>query len=164
MADYKESLSAPRWLLALLVLAALATLAAMVTVLLSDQPSALAKGALALVLGAAGLTMLLVVRSFSVLRVVVHEDSVRFGFGRLAVTLPGSRIVGAQPDRYPWLRYGGWGVRISTNGYRAYSQAFRRESVVIEAADHHRYHVSSSDPARLAEAINRVATAESASL
>ncbi len=163
MSHYEESTNAPRWLLALVLLAALAMIGVAAMVLLDDELSTAGRVLLGIVLAGSGLALLIVVRMFATLRVRVTDDAVVFGFGRVRKSLRADEIVSAAPDRYPWLRYGGWGVRISTGGYRAYSQAFERESVVIHAADQHRYHVTSRHPADLAEAINDLAAAESAS-
>lgn len=163
MSHYEESTNAPRWLLALVLLAALAMIGVAAVVLLDDELSTAGRVLLGIVLASSGLALLIVVRMFATLRVRVTDDVVVFGFGRVRKSLRADEIVSAAPDPYPWLRYGGWGVRISTGGYRAYSQAFERESVVIHAADQHRYHVTSRHPADLAEAINDLAAAESAS-
>lgn len=163
MSTYSESIAAPRWLLGIVVLVALAMLGAAVAVLVADGSPIAFRAAMTVVLGAAALAMLFVVREFSALRVEVTEAGVEFGFRRFRRALRCDEIIGASVERYPWLRYGGWGVRFSGGGYRAYSQAFERGSVVIDAADQHRYHVSSRNAAELADAINHVARAESAS-
>lgn len=163
MSPYDESIPAPRWLLLFVLLAALAMIGSAVIVAMADDVSGVGQVVLAIVLAAAGLGMLFVVRTFSSLRIRVSGDGVEFGFRSLGKTLEAGQIISAEPERYPWVRYGGWGIRISTGGYRAYSQAFERESVVIHAADQHSYHVTSRHPVDLAEAINHVATAETAS-
>ncbi|MDA0353395.1 MAG: hypothetical protein DWG79_01605 [Chloroflexi bacterium] len=160
---YDESIPAPRWLLGVAAVAGVVMVIASVVVLLAGEMPALGRIPLAAVLLLAGLAMFYVVRTFATLRVHVTAERLQFGFGPLGRELVAGAILDAAPDRYPWLRYGGWGVRISSGGHRAYSQAFQRGSVVIRAADDHRYHVSSRQPAALAEAINRMATGESAS-
>ena len=157
---YEESIPVRRWLLVIIVAAGAAMGVFAVLVLFDPEGSAASRVLLAIVLGVASLAMVFVARTFSILRVSVTDEAVDFGFRRLGKSLPVGQIVRAEPDRYPWLRYGGWGLRVSTGGYRAYSQAFVGTSVVIYAADHRSYHVSSRHPAELAGAINRVATAE----
>lgn len=163
MSLYEESITAPRWLLGFVLLAAIAMIGASAVLVTADGLSTVGRAVPAIVLVIAGLGMLFVARTFARLRVRVTEADLEFGFRSVKKSLRGDEVVSAAPDRYPWLRYGGWGVRVSTGGYRAYSQAFERESVVIHAADQHRYHVTSRHPAELAEAINHMAAAESAS-
>ena len=163
MPIYSESIPAPRWVLAIVVVSALVMLGGVLIVLAAGDSPALFRVLITLVLTASAIAMLVVARMFAVLRVEVTDEGVDFRFGRFGKMLRSDQIMHASPDRYPWLRYGGWGVRFSSGGDRAYSQAFERGSVVIDAADHHRYHVSSRHSAELADAINRVAAAESAS-
>jgi hypothetical protein len=164
MPHYEESMSAPVWLLGSVVLAGAAMLGGAAVLIADDAVSDLAGTILAVVLIASALAMILVARTFATLRITVDDRTLQFGFGPIRKSLGAAEIVGAAPDRYPWVRYGGWGVRASTGKHRAYSQAFARESVVIHAADQHRYHVTSRRPAELADAINQLAAAESASL
>ena len=159
MPRYHEAIAAPRWLLGFVLLAALGTLGAAAAIATDDGLAAVGRAFLASVLALAGLAMLFVVRTFATLEVNVDDGGVSFGFRAVRKHLATTDIVSAAPDPYLWMRYGGWGVRRSTGGYRAYSQAFQRGSVVIHAADDHRYHVSSRRPDELAEAINRVAAA-----
>jgi hypothetical protein len=160
MPHYTESVPAPRWLLLVAAVAGVAMVGGGVAVLASDETRSVGWVLLVAVLVAAGLAMGWVIWTFRELRIEVSDSGARFGFNRLAKSLDADEMIEATAERYPWKRYGGWGVRVSTGGYRAYSQAFERESVLIYAADGHHYHVSSRRPAELAEAINRVASAE----
>jgi hypothetical protein len=163
MPHYEESMTAPLWLLGLVVLAGVAMLGGAAVIAADEAISNVASIVLAVVLLASAVAMFLVARTFATLRIAVDDHSLQFGFGPIRKSLRADEIVSAAPDRYPWVRYGGWGVRASTGKHRAYSQAFARESVVIHAADQHRYHVTSTRPAELADVINQLAAAESAS-
>ena len=160
MTRYEETVPAPRWLIGVVLVAAIGMLLALALLYRSEEAISV-RVAMTLVLGLSAALMIWIARVFANLQITVSDDVVSFGFGPIVKRLEPAEVVAALPERYPWVRYGGWGVRVSRGGYRAYSQAFRRESVRIDAADEHHYHVTSSRPAELASAINKLAQAGS---
>ena len=51
----------------------------------------------------------------------VDADGVHYGFRTASNFVPWARIDSVQPERYVFLRYGGWGWRIGGRRNRAYS-------------------------------------------
>ncbi len=145
----------PRWLMLLIGLAAAVTLASAVPVLAEDGAGA-GRVPLALLLVAVGLLLAAVVKVFGTLRVAVDDEILRFHFGPFGKTLAASGIASVEAERYRWLLYMGWGIRVSRRHPlrdRAYSVPFLRAGIGIETRDGKRYQVSSRQPRQLAQAI-----------
>jgi hypothetical protein len=95
---------------------------------------------------------------FSRLSVRASTDGVRAGFGPFATTLAPDSIEGVRAEPYRWLRFGGWGLRLSWNlRDRAFSVPFVREGVTIRLQGGRTVFVSSRQPERLAAAIDGLA-------
>jgi len=81
--------------------------------------TALAKGAL---VGLAMLPILLLVWIlFMYLRVTVTPETVHVQLGLFGPKIPIASIVEAAAEKYPLLKYGGWGIRLGIDGSVAYS-------------------------------------------
>lgn len=152
---YEESVPAPRWVqLALLLAAAGAGVAALAAATSeSGRPSERAILVVALLAVAALLAVVAVV--FTTLHISVTKSQVRFGFGPFATVLGSDDVTSVGVERYPWWRFGGWGLRraIGHWGERAYTVPFARDAVALEASGGRRFHVSSRDPERFAAAL-----------
>ena len=156
--EYEEAVLAPRWMSWLSVGVAMFG-GLLAPAILRDQAltpgerlttALTVVGACALV-GLAGLV-------FSRLTVRAGADGIRAGFGPFATTLAPDSIEGVRAERYRWLRFGGWGLRLSWNlRDRAYSVPFVREGVTIRLQGGRTVFVSSRQPERLAAAIDRLA-------
>jgi hypothetical protein len=161
--EYEEAVFAPRWMSWLSVgIAMLGGLLAPAILRDPDLTSGerLATAVLVVVAcglgGFAGLV-------FSRLSVHAGPDGVRASFGPFATHLDASTIEAVRAERYPWLRFGGWGLRLSWNlRDRAYSVPFVREGVTIRLQGGRTVFVSSRQPERLAAAIDGLAGHRSA--
>ncbi|MGD0115309.1 MAG: hypothetical protein ABSC13_04820 [Dehalococcoidia bacterium] len=81
--------------------------------------------------------MVFAIITFRYLKIVVGDGQVRFGFGLLRKSIPLEWIKSYEAKRYNWLIYGGWGIRFSLGGRRAWSvRVFRRAwSLPLRKAD-----------------------------
>lgn len=71
---------------------------------------------------AIGLPLLLLVWVlFSVLRVTVSEGHVNVQYGLFGPKIPVAAIESAEPVEYDWKRFGGWGIRVNTEGEWIYN-------------------------------------------
>jgi hypothetical protein len=158
---YRESVRAPWWFQLALLLSALgAALGALIAA--TDGGTRLLErvvGTLALLAAAALLAS--VGRMFTTLDISVTPRRVRFGFGPFATTLRSGELTAARVERYPWWRFGGWGLRRSIVrwGDRAFTVPFVSDAVALEVADGRRYHVSTRRPERFAAAAAALAAA-----
>ena len=58
---------------------------------------------------------------FSVLRVTVSEGHVNVQYGLFGPKIPVSAIESAEAVRYDWKRFGGWGIRVNSDGEWMYN-------------------------------------------
>ena len=101
--------------------------------------------------------LVVVMGSFRRLRIAVTDDRVEFGFGVFRRSLPLASIQSYEVKRYNWLPYGGWGIRFSTGGRRAYSMPGvpRGVEITVEQGKKvRRYFVSSTQPERFASSLS----------
>jgi len=101
--------------------------------------------------------LVVVMVSFRRLRIAVTDDRVEFGFGVFRRSLPLESIQSYEVKRYNWLPYGGWGIRFSTGGRRAYSMpgVSRGVEITVEQGTKvRRYFVSSTQPERFASSLS----------
>ena len=106
-----------------------------------------------------------VARWFVALEVTVTGESLRFRFGPFGRTLGASALRGVRVREYPWVAFGGWGWRfgrLDGGSAQAYSVPFIREGVAVTTAAGRTYYLSSREPRRLAEAIERLQHGEGA--
>lgn len=90
---------------------------------------------------------------FLVLQVEVAPGEVSFRFGPFRKRLPAGSIERVAATPYRWIAYGGWGLRMSLGGRRAYTVPFLRTGVELTTTDGKTYYVSSHNPQLLAAAI-----------
>lgn len=96
--------------------------------------------------------------TFRRLKTVVEDDRVTFGFGVFGQSLPLESIRSCEVKKYNPLLFGGWGIRLSWGGRRAYSMLGAPRGVEITVARDtkvRRYFVSSTQPELLASALSR---------
>ncbi len=149
---YVEEVASPRLLVASLTLGGVvATAAALFAIAGGERPGAAVLLLTGAVLGAVALT-------FGRLAIRVDAQALRFGFGPLAVRLPGPRIAAVEVERYRWLPYGGLGIRFATSRRRAWSVPFLGQGVSVRTAEGTRYHLSSRRPQELAAAVEELRT------
>jgi len=101
--------------------------------------------------------LVVIMGSFRRLRIAVTDDRVEFGFGVFRRSLPLASIQSYEVKRYNWLPYGGWGIRFSTGGRRAYSMPGvpRGVEITVEQGKKvRRYFVSSTQPERFASSLS----------
>jgi len=154
---FSESVTMPLWFWAILLVGIGGVIAGMIAPLLDSAeswtwaaiyyPSMLV--ALAALVAAMGI--------FRRLRIAVTDERVEFGFGVFRRSLPLASIQSCEVKRYNWLPYGGWGIRFSTGGRRAYSVPGVPRGVEITIAQGkkvRRYFVSSTQPERFASSLS----------
>ncbi len=147
----------PGWFTGMLLVALAAVV--LVMVLPAFEPIGGGSGGIAVYYGV--MTIAFAVTAFAMLtfrslKVVVSEGQVRFGFGLLRKSIRFEQIKAIEAKRYRWLIYGGWGVRLSFSGRRAWSVPgvpAGAELTVEEGRRVRRYFVSSRFPERLLEAM-----------
>ena len=99
--------------------------------------------------------MFCVTVNFDRLRIRVEGRRVSFRFGLVGKAVDSADIIGVEVERYRWIVFGGWGVRLSTKKRRAYSVPGYPSGVALRMGDGSRWHISSADPEGLASAIQR---------
>ena len=90
------------------------------------------------------------------LRLRLDEEALRVRLGPFHTRLDRAKIAGAHAERYPWARFGGWGLRRAWRHPlrdRAWSVPFRRDCVVVELRDGARYFLSTRRPQTLLAAL-----------
>jgi hypothetical protein len=155
---FEETIKMPRYLWTIFIGGTVSLLAGLVTPLLrgrlgwktclTSYPPML--GALT------GLVFAMV--TFRRLKTVVEDDRVEFGFGMLKQSLPLESITACEVKRYNALPFGGWGIRLSWGGRRAYSMLGVPRGVELTVEQDtkvRRYFVSSTRPELLASALSR---------
>ncbi len=107
-------------------------------------------------MGTGIVVMVLVIITFTMLSISVSAAGVEFRYGVLAKRLRFDQIRSVEARRYEWLRYGGWGLRWSTGGRRAWNMPFLHTGVVIQADEGGKgreYYVTSLEPEKLARVL-----------
>lgn len=100
--------------------------------------------------------LVFVIINFTMLSIAVAFEGIEFRYGVLAKRLRFDQMRSAEAKEYEWLRYGGWGLRWSTGGRRAWNMPFLSTGVVItvdEGGREREYYVSSHNPEELARVL-----------
>jgi len=108
-------------------------------------------------MGLSIVVMVFVVVNFTMLSIAVAASGIEFRYGLFAKRFRFDQIRSVEARRYEWLRYGGWGLRWSTGGRRAWNMPFLNTGVAITADEGGRereYYVSSRQPEELARVLN----------
>jgi len=154
---YQEDVPMPAWLWAILIVGIGGIIVGIIGPLLDDTQGwawyATYYPAMVVLL----LALMVVAYSFRRLRITVTDERVEFGFGRFRKSLPLASIQSCEVRRYNWLPYGGWGIRFSTGGRRAYSMpgiSGGVEITVEQGRKVRRYFVSSTQPERFASSLS----------
>ncbi len=149
MADtrYTETVDASRWADALL--GGAAAFAILLAIVMFAGGETLA----AVIAGLVGIAMFAAFRTFTTLRIELDDDEVRASFGNFQHSIPLSDIRQVTVQRYAWLPHGGWGIRFSFSGRRAYSVPFLRTGVQFSVGSSERWYLSSARPQELAAAV-----------
>jgi len=112
----------------------------------------------AVVILAGGLTAA-VLSVFLVLRIRADGEVLRARFGPWGLSIAAEQIESASVARYPWLSYGGWGMRWGRHEGRpgrALSIPLMRTGVFVDTTEGKRHYLNSRQPEELAEAVNRL--------
>lgn len=94
--------------------------------------------------------------NFTNLALRVSEEGFGIRYGMFSKTLKWDQIIAVEATDYSWISYGGWGIRFSTKGRRAWSQFGVKRGVVVavtESGAERRYFVSSRRADELAAAL-----------
>lgn len=104
--------------------------------------------------------------NFTNLALQVTEHGLRFRYGMFGKNLTWDQIESVEATDYKWIAYGGWGIRYSTNGRRAWSQIGAKRGVVLKVKEGDKarsYFVSSNRADELAEVVRAELTSGSSS-
>lgn len=96
--------------------------------------------------------------NFTNLALRVSADGFQFRYGMFSKSINWAQISSVEATDYSWITYGGWGIRLSTKGRRAWSQIGVKRGVIIEVTEgkgRRRYFVSSRRADELAEVLTR---------
>lgn len=96
--------------------------------------------------------------NFTSLGVRVTENGFSFRYGMFGKSFSWEQIKSVEATDYKWITYGGWGIRFSTKGRRAWSQIGAKRGVVVEVVEggkERSYFVSSNRADELAETIRQ---------
>jgi hypothetical protein len=96
--------------------------------------------------------------NFTNLSVTVADRGFEFRYGIFGKLFSWDQISNVKATDYRWITYGGWGIRFSTKGRRAWSQLGVKRGVVIEVDESgrsRRYFVSSRRADELAKVLSR---------
>lgn len=96
--------------------------------------------------------------NFTNLSVSVADRGFEFRYGVFGKSFTWDQITSVKATDYRWITYGGWGIRFSTKGRRAWSQLGVKRGVVIDVTEgtHARhYFISSKRADELADALSR---------
>ena len=153
--SYEENVYAPGSLMFAVAAVTLATVGAGLWIFIGED-RLIASVVLILVAGliAAALSV------FLVLRIHADEDRLRARFGPWGLDLSTDLIERASVARYPWLAYGGWGMRWGSHDGRwgrALSVPPMRSGVFVDTTEGKRHYLNSRSPEALARALNLLA-------
>ncbi len=96
--------------------------------------------------------------NFTNLSVRVTGSGLSFRYGMFGKSFSWEQITSVEATDYRWIAYGGWGIRFSTKGRRAWSQLGVKRGVVVavtEGKNKRSYFISSRKADELAEALDR---------
>jgi hypothetical protein len=154
---FSESVPMPLWFRAILLAGIGSVVAGMIAPLVDPAKSWIWYATYYPTMAVALAALVVVFGSFRRLRIAVTDDRVEFGFGVFRRSLPLASIQSCEVKRYNWLPYGGWGIRFSTRGRRAYSMPGVPRGVEItvgQGKKARRYFVSSTQPERFASSLS----------
>jgi hypothetical protein len=100
----------------------------------------------------AGLYVLMI-RTFTTLRITVDESTLTVGYGRLRERVPLTRIVACRPTTYRWYEWGGWGIRLGWRARLYNVPGDRGVAVELRLEDGSRLLFSSPDPFAVCQAL-----------
>ena len=161
---HDESVRVPGWVIGVLALLLGLTAGAMTGVavrnMVGDDP--LITGSEAAVFyitfAVAVLLDLFVLLNFTSLSVSVSDRGFEFRYGLFGKSFRWEQLESAEQKEYRWVSYGGWGIRFSTQGRRAWSQLGAKDGVVVkvdEGGKAREYFVSSRKAQDLAAVLQQ---------
>lgn len=109
-----------------------------------------------LTFGLSALLALFVLVNFANLSVLVDGEGLQLAYGMFRKRFAWQDMLSVEVMPYQWAQYGGWGIRFSTRGRRAWSQLFVKTGVQVrirEDGDERDYFVSSRHPEELVAAL-----------
>ncbi len=124
--------------------------------LVGDDPIVSGSGAAVFYVsfGIAVLLDVFILFNFTNLALRVSERGFEFRYGMFGKSFSWDQLKRAEPADYKWITYGGWGIRYSTKGRRAWSQLGAKRGVIVhvtEGSSERRYFVSSRRADELAK-------------
>lgn len=162
--DYTESVRVPGWMIGVLGLVLGVTAGVMSGVairnVVGDDP--IIEGSSAMIFyvsfALAVLVDVFVLFNFTNLALKTSSEGFEFRYGMFGKSFRWSQIESVESKDYRWITYGGWGIRLSTQGRRAWSQMGVKGGVLIKVGENGKdrsYFVSSRRPDELEAAIQR---------
>ncbi len=73
--------------------------------------------------------------NFTNLAITVNDRGLEFRYGMFGKFFAWDTMSNAKSNEYRWITYGGWGIRFSTQGRRAWSQLSVKEGVVVDVTE-----------------------------
>lgn len=154
--EYQEIVPMPRWMQALLLLGVVGVLAALLLPPLTGDSTFPGWLVFYPVVGLSFIFIVFATINFQHLAIRVSWGKLEFSYGVLKKSMPLDTVTESKVTRYDWLVYGGWGIRLSTKGRRAWSVPGVPGGVEVKAMDKGKersYFISSRQPRSLLEAI-----------
>ena len=159
---YTESVRVPGWIIGLLGLVLGVTAGVMTGVairnMVGDEPIIEGAGAAIFYVTFAFAVLLdvFILFNFTNLALKVSSQGFEIRYGLFSKFLRWDQMKSVNEEDYRWTTYGGWGIRISTRGRRAWSQLGVKSGVVVrvdEKGEVRSYFVSSRRPDELEAAL-----------
>jgi hypothetical protein len=150
--NFKEAVRVPAWMIGMMGLVLGVTAGALTGVavrnLVGDEPIITGSEATIFYVcfAIAVLVDLFLLFNFTFLMITVGERGLEFRYGLFSKFFSWSQISDARTDDYNWVPFGGWGIRFSTQGRRAWSQVGVKTGVVVgvvEGGNERHYFVTS---------------------
>ena len=161
---FDESVRVPGWVIAVLGIVLGVTAGGLTGVavrnLAGDDPiiSGSEAGVFYATFAIAVLVDVFLLLNFTNLSVSVADSGFEFRYGFFGKSFTWDQINSVEVTDYRWINYGGWGIRFSTKGRRAWSQLGVKRGIVIDVTEggkSRRYFVSSRRADELADALDR---------
>ena len=154
---YEESVRAPVWVYLVLAAPLGIMLGVMTGVAIVGAIGGGEAVAFYIVMSLAALLNVLLLVNFTSLTVAVTDTGVVFAFGLFRKRFAFDRIRSVEASDYRWTQYGGWGIRFSFGGKRAWSVPGVKRGVLLKVNERgleRSYFVSSGRPDELAKAVS----------
>jgi hypothetical protein len=138
---FREAVRVPAWMIGMMGLVLGVTAGALTGVavrnLVGDEPIITGSEATIFYIcfAIAVLVDLFLLFNFTFLMITVDERGLEFRYGLFSKFFSWSQINGVRSEDYNWVPFGGWGIRFSTQGRRAWSQVGVKTGVVVDVVE-----------------------------